>query len=115
MKPTRHETQLEAVPEARRDEAIEFIEERLREDASETEAVAEALRRFGATVDEEVPDAVESPDVSLARPHGPEGEAHGGRGGRDPLRFVEDSTPAGTNAYSSTRDPPSRKAPKKAP
>jgi hypothetical protein len=105
----KYRTQLEALPEARRDQARQLAERLEREGWEPDAAVLEAMRRFAHDVPDDVPhhpDALTSPDISIEHPHGPEGASHGGRGGRDPLRFVEDATPTGTNAYSRTRGSP---------
>jgi len=104
------ETQFESLPPSRRAPARRLAQRLVEhEEMRPDEAVLEALRRFGPRTRHDAPKdprALTSPDVSLAGPHGPEGESHGGRGGRDPLRFVEDSTPKGTNAYSRSRGSP---------
>src|SRR5688572_10895920 len=104
------EPQIESLPERWRAPARRLVERLVEREGMDPEAaVLEALRRFGPATRRDAPKhprALVSPDVSLAEPHGPEGESHGGRPGGDPLRFVEDSTPAGANAYSRTRGSP---------
>ena len=85
---TRYKTQLEAIAPEQRDEA-KAIAERLveRSQMNPDDAMAEALRRFGGPEHHSRAEKV-SPDVSLAKPHGPEGESHGGRDD-NPLTHVE--------------------------
>lgn len=79
------------MPTAQRNEAMDLAEHLVQEEEyDETRAVFEAVRALLRPVRRDVPSAVTNSDVSLGRPHGPEGESHGGRAASDPLRSVED-------------------------
>lgn len=74
---------------------------------TQEDAVHEAVRYWSSDLREDVPrvqdapdrvtyaddDIASDPDFSLAQPHGPEGESHGGRGGLDPLQYAKDLAP----------------------
>lgn len=93
MRRNRFQDRLEQLPEGRREHVLDIAERLVERGVDEDRALFEALRhefrRERTRPDAEVPSA----DVSLGKPHGPEGESHGGRDGRDPLQVTQESTP----------------------
>jgi hypothetical protein len=113
MRKSTIQNEIESLPDADRPAARALLRRLEKDHGERTEdALLIVMGRYGKGTRRRKPSRseVRDPDVSLAKPHGPEGESHGGRGGRDPLRFVEDSTPSGTNAYSSSRSSPASRA-----
>jgi hypothetical protein len=99
--------QLEGLSDDRRATVLSTAEDLVRNsEQSDEQAVLNALREQTDRPRQKTEEEIESPDVSLEHPHGPEGASHGGRSGRDPLEYIEDSTPSGANAFSSTRGGP---------
>ena len=107
--------QLRGISDERQGRVLATAEDIVRKSGqSDEQAVLAALREETTRRAPRTEEEITSPDVSLEHPHGPEGATHGGRDGRDPLQYVEDSTPAGANAYSRTHGPPQkRRAPER--
>lgn len=102
--------QLQGISDERRTRVLATADDLVRNsEQSDEQAVLNALREETDRRPQRTEEEVTSPDVSLEHPHGPEGGSHGGRSGRDPMQYVEDSTPSGTNAFSQTRGAPEQR------